>query len=72
MQPRHSHHHDVRSTARQFDLFELAPKNNADQILPQWQALPEQTRQTLTSLLARLMLDHASADHPPLLEEAKP
>jgi hypothetical protein len=71
MQPHHSPQQGVRSTARQFDLFVPAAKTNADQVLPQWQTLPEQTRQTLTSLLARLILDHTSADHTPMSEEAK-
>ena len=63
MRPRHSPHQDVRSTARQFDPFVCATKDNAVQILPQWQNLPGQTRQTLTSLLTCLLVDHASADH---------
>ena len=72
MRPRHTPHQDVRSTARQFDLFAPAAKDNAEQILPQWQTLPEETRETVTLLLARLFLDHASADSPPSLEEAQP
>lgn len=72
MQSHQGPHQGVRSAARQYDLFVPAAKDNADQVLPQWQTLPEQTRQALTSLLARLILDHASADHPPLLEEAQP
>jgi hypothetical protein len=73
MHPHHSSHQDVRSTTvRQFDLFVPATKDNADQVLPQWQTLPEEVRQALTSLLARLILDHASADHPQQLEKARP
>jgi hypothetical protein len=65
MRPRLGPHQDVRSTAGQFDF--VVP---AEQALPQWQALPEETRQTLTTLLTRLILDHASADYPPQSEEA--
>jgi hypothetical protein len=72
MQPHHSLHKGVRSPASQFDLFVPAAKDDADQVLPPWQTLPEQTRQTLTSLLARLILDHASANHAPLSEESQP
>jgi hypothetical protein len=72
MRSRHGPHQDVRSAPRQFDLFVPATKDNAEQALPQWQTLTEQTRQTVTSLLTRLMLDHASADHPPESEEARP
>jgi hypothetical protein len=32
-------------------------------------ALPEEERQELTSLLTRLIFDHAGADNPRLLEE---
>jgi len=64
MRPRPGPHQDVRSTARQFDFF--VP---AEQALPQWQTLPEEVRQELTSLLTRLILDHAGADNPQLSEE---
>ena len=30
--------------------------------MPQWQALPAETRRTLTKLMARLLLDHADGD----------
>jgi hypothetical protein len=57
-------HQDVRITGRQFDFFV-----RAEQALPQWQTLPEEVRRELTSLLTRLILDHAGADNPRLLEE---
>jgi len=60
MRPRQSPHQEVRSTASEFDFF--VP---AEQALPRWQALPEETRQTLTSFLTRLILEHARADYPP-------
>jgi hypothetical protein len=64
MRSRLGPHQDVRSTARQFDFFVLA-----EQALLQWQTLPEEARQELTSLVTRLILDHAGADNPRLLEE---
>jgi hypothetical protein len=65
MQAQHSPHQDARSTETQFDLFVPASNDNAEQELPQWQALPEEVRQELTNLLTRLFLAHASADHLP-------
>jgi len=72
MRSRHGPHHNPRSTARQFDLFAPVSRDGAEEALPQWQTLPEQTRQTLMSLLTRLILDHASGDHCPQPEEATP
>jgi len=59
---------EARSTARQFDLF--APASIDGDALPEWQTLPEQTRQTLMGLLTRLIVEHAGGDHCPLPEEA--
>ena len=42
-------------TTDQFDLF----SNHHDVETPQWQALPAETRRTLTKLMVRLILDHA-------------
>lgn len=50
------------SAARQYDLFASATEGGAKPVLPEWATLPEETRQTLTSLLTRVFLDHASAD----------
>ena len=44
----------------QFDLFAI-PHAALEQ-MPQWQALPAETRRTLTKLMARLVLDHADGD----------
>jgi hypothetical protein len=54
---RHSPHQDARSTARQFDLFTPASRAGAEEALPDWRTLPEQTRHTLMSLLTRLILE---------------
>jgi hypothetical protein len=69
---RHSPHQDARSTARQFDLFTPASRAGAEEALPDWRTLPEQTRHTLMSLLTRLILDHATDDQHPQSEEATP
>ena len=50
------------SQAQQLDLF--APPHAAccDQPMPEWRRLPEQTRQAVTDLMARLILEHAHID----------
>jgi hypothetical protein len=50
-------HRHPHSNARQFDLFCDAAAQT-----PQWQALPAETRQTLTKLLVRLIFGHADGD----------
>ena len=50
----------------QFDLFASQESDEAAKA-PRWLKLPEQTRQTLTTLMTRLILDHAGqngADNP--------
>jgi hypothetical protein len=54
----HSH---PRSNARQFDLFSAPPPYAAAQT-PQWQALPAETRHTLTKLMVRLIFGHGDGD----------
>jgi hypothetical protein len=46
-----------KRTTHQFDLFCDQPVTNTNQA-PPWQALPEETRQRLTKLMVRLILDH--------------
>ena len=53
----HRHRH---SNVRQFDLF-CDPPDAAAQT-PQWQALPTETRHTLTTLMVRLIFGHADDD----------
>jgi hypothetical protein len=50
-------HHQHRSAGEQFDLFRL-PGSNGRRQPPAWEALPPQTRATLTDLMTRLILDH--------------
>lgn len=52
-------HHRTRSQNRQLDLFETeCPRALAG--IPNWSALPTETRRELTGLMARLFVDHAA------------
>lgn len=44
----------------QLDLFSC-PRDSGITKTPRWDTLPAQTRQTLTSLIVRLLLDHVDA-----------
>jgi len=48
-------------TPRQFDLFSNQPARKTPQG-PRWPTLPEGTRQRLTKLMVRLILDHVDSD----------
>ena len=48
----------------QFDLFAHSTAN-AQTRVPEWRMLPSETRQALTDLIARLILDYAHGDHRP-------
>ena len=48
-------------TQRQFDLFSNQPTAKTPQV-PRWPALPEGTRQHLTRLIVRLILDHVDSE----------
>ncbi len=54
-------HHQHRGAGEQFDLFRL-PGSGSTRQPPAWEALPPQTRATLTELIMRLILDHGQ-DH---------
>jgi len=43
----------------QFDLFSGLRSGQTTE-MPQWQELPEGTRQALTALIVRLLIDHAN------------
>lgn len=58
---RTSPHRDHQRQPRQFDLF--APTSHAGGTKkPEWRTLPAETRQTLTRLMVRLILEHAEGD----------
>ncbi len=63
-------HHDPRGEPRQFDLFASASAG-ATRKTPEWRVLPAETRQTLTHLMARLILEHADGDCAPRREETR-
>lgn len=50
-----------KATTLQFDLFSSSRAIGIAQP-PRWQTLPAPTRQLLTPLLARMLLDHADGD----------
>ncbi len=47
-----------RTTAQQLDLFD-PPRSTGSQPTPHWRSLPDATQAILTSLMVRLILDHA-------------
>ncbi len=49
-----------KTMTTQLELFPETPSTAATPI-PPWQSLPDDTRQTLTRLMARLISEHASA-----------
>ncbi len=49
------HHH---SKPAQFELFELSDIAKT-MTMPDWQTIPFQTREVLTGLMARLLMEHA-------------
>ncbi|MDA9976239.1 hypothetical protein N9F34_05495 [Alphaproteobacteria bacterium] len=57
-------------TTNQFDLFSNSHDAKSAQT-PPWQALPEETRQTLTKLMVQLILDHVDGEHAVQGEEAR-
>ena len=51
--------------SQQIDLFDGATPTQT----PSWRDLPEETRDTLTGLMARLILEHAQISSPALQTE---
>jgi hypothetical protein len=48
----------TRTPARQPDLFDTPPGPAAG-TMPSWEALPQQTRRTLTGMVTRLLIEYA-------------
>ena len=61
MQHKHRLPLSHRAAAEQFDLFGLLGAKPPTPEL-EWQQLPEETRGTVTRLMARLLVDHESGD----------
>ncbi len=57
MQRENKRHHQHRGAGEQFDLLRR-PCSGGTRQPPAWEALPPQTRATLTELMMRLILDH--------------
>lgn len=53
-----------RLAAEQFDLFAPLDATHSPPGL-KWEQLPEETRETVTRLMARLLVDHACGDRRP-------
>ncbi len=57
-------------TTYQFDLF--SKPSDADTMqTPQWQALPVETRRSVTKLMVSLFLDHVDGERSPGPEDAR-
>lgn len=57
-------------TTHQFDLFSK-PNDTKTVQTPQWQALPAETRRSVTKLMVSLILDHVNGDRAPGPEEVR-
>lgn len=57
----HPHHADL-AERDQLDLFRPPPSESPGSA--SWERLPAEARRTLTSLMARLMMEHDGARHP--------
>lgn len=54
----------------QFDLFSRLNDTDTPTKAPQWQALPVETRRSVTKLMVRLILDHVGVDRAGQQEDA--
>jgi hypothetical protein len=63
-------HRHPRSKTHQLDLF-ARPDDSVAARTPEWGMLPAQTRQALTGLMVRLILDHADGERAPDREERR-
>jgi hypothetical protein len=59
-----------RPTPQQLELF-ARPSDAVLVPAPHWQTLPEEARVTLTELMVRLILDHATGAQAPHRREAR-
>jgi len=63
MQQRRRLHRYLRSKPHQLDLF-ATPAVRGTTSPPDWRTFPAATREALTALIARLILDHTHGAHP--------
>jgi hypothetical protein len=70
MQRRDSARHHPQSITHQFDLF-APPVVDSAMPVPDWRTLPAATRQALTTLIARLILEHMHGDRQADREEVR-
>lgn len=59
-----------KPTTYQFDLFSK-PNDAKTMQTPRWQALPAETRRSVTKLMVSLILDHVGAERSPGEREAR-
>ena len=69
MRSQQHRYHQHRRRTQQFDLF--MESDNARRQRPDWDMLPPQTRQALTDLMARLILDHKEEERDLLPRETR-
>jgi hypothetical protein len=69
MRTQQHRYHQHRRGTQQFDLF--MESDNAGRKRPDWDMLPSQTRQALTDLMARLILDHKEEERDLLPRETR-
>ena len=67
MRDQHNRRQQQRRDTQQFDLF--GGVENERQQTPSWDALPTQTRDAVTDLMMRLILDHKGNGRHPLTGE---
>lgn len=58
----HRPRHGDLAERDQLDLFRAPPSESPTSA--SWERLPTETRRTLTSLMARLLMEHGGARHP--------
>jgi hypothetical protein len=67
--PGSGYRHNRQPRPQQMDLFGSGPLNGATGA-PAWPELPAEARAALTSLMTRLILDHAATTATPRAKEA--
>jgi hypothetical protein len=71
MRQKHRRPPSHRAAAEQFDLFGLLDAKHPTLVEVEWRQLPEETRETVTRLMARLLVDHRRGDLRPSSAERR-